>query len=1210
MYRNKLPLTEISDYIKYFLIISIVLSIVLFLLEHPIKYALYLFGILLSGIILLAVFKTDIKFKFNVKFSTKFIDYFLILCAIFVFVSNVFGNLEPTLNFVLTLFVSFFLSGWVLLRILAINFEQEFNLGLITISFVASLGIASIIFLFVLPMEGETASILSTIYLVVSLFPLLRDKLRGSNNTRKANFKEPIQKQHNILDLLLIGYFLLFFVFVISNLYPSMAFIPSDIVDHYSDVLGLILTPDIYGSNYPWHHFVLATVHELSEPPMWLFQSGIAFLSVMVLLSFYIMSKLYLTEIDKRAHIFATIFFFIFSGLGWLYFISQQFILPETANFFDILFASNNATYWDIGYGQGPWLWFSFRPLMLGFTIFFVLLYLIKKQSLNRIQYIFVTSLLLVTLIQVHVPEFLIFVFLLFIISIFKPRIKLRIKETAVCLLISLAVFSLITTYQSLADNPFQPMNQERILVLVGLSGLIFLFVKYPQRPKISLKINWKLATSITLFVYLAFLLYWFYSADSFSVKNVRGILGVPWELYPPLLGLVGIIAIPGIFLVLKKFKNNPVVIFVALFVSLIIAGRVLTFVNAEFFFNTGYFERRLIPFVYTAASILAALFVAKLLEQLKITWNSSYLKKIGLVCAFSFLVVGGTLSTFLTIEYTLLIIQVSSPSKNEQKLQGLLEGVDPYSFLLTLTERTRNITHFQPLGASPNHYRVHLWSSESPEIVLNAFSLLNSPSIIFLTENDLQRIQGSETGYIISHLLKVAPALEKEDGFFIQLPPNSSPVSTSEMVLVLPDLQKRFYYAYDILSMGGYNYSTALLSDASSWKNARILVIPSEKHISQMIDYKEKFDFAFENLIVLNLDGFGTFLPDKVIQSNSIEDVLGNKLVLPINLQTYEFPTAFQYNTTANYNPDVPFLIHKNYDTFNVNYLNVFPIIQELDSGKTNSTKLYSILGKLLNFVDMDLPIAEPNERRKYAFSEGGVIAFGNALLQGESSFQSSSAIIYLNSSSIQGKIDGTEFESNDVSKILPIDIEQIIVKTSEGKIEGGVGFYTKSIFNSSKLNFVGKPAILLLEENNGNQTIITGEDIQINLDKSTMLIREPKIFSNGTIKFKNFYSYGNPSINLQILNQDILVIGKTFFQTKFSDNFIIAHESSIDGDIIRSQPRYPQDEIGNLSNIFSSSFLPYLGILSIVFVIINVLSSKTKTALIKKYLKFNHSS
>jgi len=104
-------------------------------------------------------------------------------------------------------------------------------------------------------------------------------------------------------------------------------------------------------------------------------------------------------------------------------------------------------------------------------------------------------------------------------------------------------------------------------------------------------------------------------------------------------------------------------------------------------------------------------------------------------------------------------------------------------------------------------------------------------------------------------------------------------------------------------------------------------------------------------------------------------------------------------------------------------------------------------------------------------------------------------------------------------------------------------------------------------------------------------MLIREPKIFSNGTTKFKSFYSFGNPSINLQILNQDILVIGKTFFQTKFSDEFIIAHESSIDGDIIRSQSKYPQDEIGNLSNIFSSSFLPYLAIFSIGFVIINVL-------------------
>jgi len=444
MLENKLLFSEISDYIKSFLIICLVLSIILFLVEHQIKYTLYLFGILISGIILLAVFNANIKFKINLKFTVKLFDYFLISCAIFVFVSNVFGTLESTLNFVSTLFISFFLPGWVLLRILGFDFEQKINFGLITLSFVASVGLTSIIFLFLLPVREETALLLSSVYLVVSLVPLIKDKLFYFKNKRKSNLKSSIQHQYNVLDLLLIGSFLLFFTVIISNLYPSMASLPSlDIVKHYSDAIGSLLTTDIYGSSYPWYHFGLATVHELSTPPLWLFQSGIAFLSVMLLFSFYIMSKLYLSEIDKRAHIFATIFFFIFSGFGWIYFISQKFFLPETSNNFDLLLVSNNVSFWDTLNGQASWLWFSFRPVTIGFAIFFVLLYLIKKQNLNKTQYIVFTSFLLVTLIQVHVSEFLIFFSLLFILSIFKPRINLRIKETAICLLVSLVFVSL-----------------------------------------------------------------------------------------------------------------------------------------------------------------------------------------------------------------------------------------------------------------------------------------------------------------------------------------------------------------------------------------------------------------------------------------------------------------------------------------------------------------------------------------------------------------------------------------------------------------------------------------------------------------------------------------------------------------------------------------------------------------------------------------------
>ncbi len=1398
MNQNQQFFERISDFIKALLIISLISTVILFLLEHPIKYALYIFAVLISGIMLLTVFRTKINFDFNLKKLIKFSDYFLILSTVFVFVSNVFSVLEPTINFVLTLIVSFIVPGWVLLKILGINFEKEFNFGLMAIIFTVSAGLTSIIFLSMLPFKEDASTFLASVYLTISIIPLLKEKFLNFNKQKKSSIKTSIQRQFNGLELLFIGSLTIFFVFVISILYPQMSFFPTDITRHYSEATGLLLSTDIYGSNYPWHHFVLSSIHELSKPPMWLFQSGIAFMGIMLPLSFYIMSKMYLSEINQRAHIFATIFFFIFSGFGWIFLISQKFFIPESGSYFDMLVFSNNVSYWDIGAGQGSWLWFWFRPLTIGFSIFFVLIYLLKKHSFSRIQYLVITSILMVTLIQIHLPEFLIFVFLLLIVSIVKPKIKLRLKETAFCVIISLAFLILVTSYQSLFTSSYHPLSLERTIALIGISGIILLFIKFPLRPNLSIKINWKVVTLISLFIYFIFLMYWFYSSDEFSVGTVREILGVPLEFYPPLLGIVGIMAIPGIFITLKKYGNNPVIIFVILFISVIIIGRLLTFINAESLFITGYFERRLIPFVYVAASILAALLVTKFLEKINITWNLNYTKKIALACIFSLLVVGGISSTFLTIEYSLLKMQNNPLSENELKFYSLLEGIDPYSFFITITDTSRSYAQFYNLCSNCYHYREQIWTSTNPETTLNAFSSLNSSSVILLAERDLKNIKKYEDGYVSSHLLKVGPRIESQGGLFVEIPPLSSPSSKSDLVLVIPDDQKKYFYAYDILSLGQFNYTTALLSDVSTWKKSKTLIIPSENLIHEIIDYKEKFNVSFKKLVVLNLDGFNNFLPlnsslknsllidndyassnwipynleneksappqildtidindyeenllvisveessiknwkiskqfdsqnnfsefdvakfdwlgrgdqqwyeikfvsvndgffwykfndshegwteitlplrmndgreiiygnqiqkitknnatwneisridfgpsptnsnysagtffidsfafDEILKSDAIEDIWGNKIDLPFHLQINQFPKSFPHlNITAHYTPDIPFAINylmtkkldhqysvetksnvTNHNSFNLIYLNVYPIIQELDSGKINSTQLYSVLGNLLNFAGNDFPSIDPITRSKYAFVKGGIIAFNEGKFDGFLELQSTSSIFYLNSSLINGKIDNSEFEFDSISKIIPIDTDQVRIKSNEGKIKNGIGYYTKLILNSSYVNFDGHPTTLLLEKNNGNQIIISGNQIEINLNNSTILMREPKINSNGTTKFENFYSFGTPFNNLQILDKDITIVGNIEFTSKFSDKFIIATKSSVDGDIIQSNNKYEYDELKHLSNIFSLSFLPYLSILFGVFAGVSIIVFKNGIILKRIY-------
>ncbi len=1218
MLQIKLALVDISDYLKLFLICGLVLIPVLFLLENSIKYLLYIIGILISLIFLLTIFKIDFKFNFNSTPLVNIIDYFLISCAILVFISNTLGVLESTFNFVLTLFIAYFLPGWSLLRVLGINSKDEFNFGHLSISFAVSVGLTSIIFLFMFPIMEDKAIYLSSVYLGISFLPVIKNRLLNFNNQKKIWLKPVFQKKYSFLELLLIGGLIIFFAVAISLMYPMMAFVPSDMVRHYSAATELLVTPDIYASSYPWYHFLLSTVQALSDPPMMIFHTGVAILSIMLLFSFYKMSKLYLSEIHKHSHIFATIFFFVFSGLGWLFFISQKMVLPETTSYFDILLSTNNVSFWDVGYGQGPWLWLWFRPVTLGFTIFFVLLYLMKKPELSRNQYIIVTSLLLVTLIQVHVPEFLMFVLLILIISFVKPRIKLRIKETAISILISLFVLSLVSAYQNLFTSSFQALGQERLLIITGLSVIILLFTKFPQRPKISMKLNWKIATSITLFAYLTLLMFWFYNVDNFSLSNVIEILGVPWELYPMLLGIVGIIAIPGVFYTLKKYRNNSVVIFVILFATVFVAGRILTFVNAESIVNAGYWERRLIPYVYFSSSILAAIFVTKILQYWNISWKISYVKKISFFCIVAFLVFGGIFSTYLTLEFQFLKTENNSLTINEQSFLEILQDIDPYSIFLTISERSRAIADFQSTGVSPDKFRTQLWTSYSPEVSLNTFSTFNSPTIIFLSEIDNKYIKNYRDGYIASHLVKSASSTVHDNLTVIEIPEISPPVPTSEMFLILPDLEGLPYFAYDILSLGSYDYSTALFSDVSTWKNARILVIPSEDIILPIIEYKEKFGLSFEKIIVLNLDGFRTFPISLSKNSLPITDdftsfrteskgigyrQIGDSMIIETpNIQIYG------ENVTANYGPDLPFVIHSlmakplsklytengdtgiiEFDTFDLIYMNVFPITEKLDAGYINSTKLYPMLGNLLDFSKNDLPKYEHVKRSKYALFKDGEISFMSSLLQGDSKLNSTSVIIYLNSSSIQGKIDGIKFQYDNVSRILPIDVELVSVKTDEVKIKGGTGFYTKLIVNPSKVDFVGESVIILLENYNGNQTVLNGRNIQLDFEKSIMLMRQPKISSIGTSTFESLTTYGNIQHNLQIINKDTSWVGKSVFQTKFSDEYIVAQKSSFQGDIIQTTPRYHQDELGNLMKIFNSSFLPYFGLFTLVFVVSN---------------------
>ena len=149
--------------------------------------------------------------------------------------------------------------------------------------------------------------------------------------------------------------------------------------------------------------------------------------------------------------------------------------MPDISKHFDVISMAYNASYLDIGVGQSSWLWLWFRPITLGFTILFVLLYLMRREDLTKQKYIIISSLLILTLSQIHFSELVIFIVLLFVLALLFPTVKLRLKETSISILIGLAASVPLTIgYQSiLRSEHFLPWSSYGyLLVLAVLAGL------------------------------------------------------------------------------------------------------------------------------------------------------------------------------------------------------------------------------------------------------------------------------------------------------------------------------------------------------------------------------------------------------------------------------------------------------------------------------------------------------------------------------------------------------------------------------------------------------------------------------------------------------------------------------------------------------------------------------------------------------------------
>jgi hypothetical protein len=132
----------------------------------------------------------------------------------------------------------------------------------------------------------------------------------------------------------------------------------------------------------------------------------------------------------------------------------------------------------------------------------------------------------------------------------------------------------------------------------------------------------------------------------------------------------------------------------------------------------------------------------------------------------------------------------------------------------------------------------------------------------------------------------------------------------------------------------------------------------------------------------------------------------------------------------------------------------------------------------------------------------------------------------------------------------------------------------------------------MILIEVNGKGPTsktsIIKAKEIQFDLSRADIALREPTIISSGITYFRDFYAYGELYNQIPAVGQNITVDGENSFEINYSDEFLVASSPSFKGKLLSGQLAYPYDELGSLSSIFTFAYAKHLIILIILLVII----------------------
>jgi hypothetical protein len=925
-----------------------------------------------------------------------------------------------------------------------------------------------------------------------------------------------------------------------------------------------------------------------------------------------VLAKSYLRGTNSFIPLIALIIYTISSGLGSIYFFYEK--LKGEMDYVSLFRSAFEVTYWDIGYGQSLWLWFWFRPMTVGFSIFFIVLYFISRNDIPRRTYLIILISLIFALGIYHVSELTFLSLFLFISSIFFRDTDIRIKDAAFGFLVGVVFY---TIFNIILNRLFRHTELSFInLLFVNFVAFSTYIVQFFPMQFLVKKVNsfFKRKRFLLVILLLIFCLFiggvfeWIFSflSGSFSSKLVSEIYYIPVMMYPVLLGIPLFFALFAIYEVFLKSKMLPeyiivrLKIIIVLFIYTIIFGKLLSLVNA-YFMDTLYYERRFLPVMWLAVSILSSISMTKLFIL-----GKRLIKQLAMV-----ILIFTMLSTLLSVEFWMRYPFPKADAKILEGVSWISKNIDLSVPILTfISGLSYSYTEFAPFSYRINTYRFPIWMSASPEMPLTLLyhNERCSAPVVFIESRDVALIKSLKNSFFSNYMIKILPIIYNNSKVSVYRIPDGVPPSTYSRIVVVktPNKFASANMICTILSFSGYNYTTSLLDDERIINLSEIVVIPEDDPV-----FYAKFTSWVKNsntkrFLIFNSNGYGPFsslifskIPrDKYILVSSIESELFNYTLPPgIFIKTLllepnnKSRVLIWYSNGTN---RAPFIIEMNYTNFSIIYVNVFPLIDAY----SNNTLLhvYSILKESFKYILKDQYLARNvcgTSKAPTSVPTGNLAFFKTASMVGD--------ILIVPDTIGMLKLPGltkvsiiidnkTSLALTNISSINIYEYKDIKIYTTNMTTCSGIGFYACLKVRDPIIYFDGKSSIEILLINGSNRKVYIKGERNLNIivfNEVHIYARDPYIEVNGTGVFNGMYSIFSLYPKLLCLNHNLRVIGSMKFKVLMSDVYTFITDFVWRGRTFRDPPRLLFDEYNSIKRIFFYSLIFFIILICMPYVI-----------------------